>query len=221
MAVYAPTQYNGDTGTLEWAIGFPYVQRADLHVYIDGVEITFGDGADEWLFGAAGTSVVFQDGGEPQDGSILLITRNTVLADPVVLFVQGGGVTARNLNTAVAQLLYAIDEFRFDVADYDSGLQSMATVLDAGAPVDFPHGLAATPSRVDCTAICTAADIGYSVGDVVEGTGGGGIPIKLAWDATNITVITNGAQFRIFHKNATAFQNVDKSKWSLRLRAWR
>jgi len=219
MAVYSPTIHEGVTDQYEWEIGFPYAQAADVHVFIDDVERAFGSGAGEWLFSDSGTQIIFQDGDEPQTGETLKIARDTSVAAAIVTFIAGGGITPLNMNATVNQLLYAIDEL--SAPPVDTG-ELAATLLEEDGDQTFGHTFGAIPTRVTANLTCTSTDLGYAVGDVVDALGGGGIPVKIYWTATEIAFRAYiGQTVRIFAKNSAAFQFIDLTKWTIRLRAWK
>lgn len=89
--------------------------------------------------------------------------------------------------------------------------------------LNVAHGLGAKPSLVRVVLKCTTAELSYSVNDEVEAnflfTSGVGV-VGIASDATNVTVITNGAQPSVLNKSTQAISNITLANWRWVVRAW-
>lgn len=100
-------------------------------------------------------------------------------------------------------------------------------VITSGGPLTIPHGLGVVPKIVMAQLVCTAADHGYSIGDVIEitvgqtnGTDNRGF--SLIKDATNLNIRygSNGSVFSYIHKTGGNRGNLDNASWQLRLIAY-
>ncbi|MEE9571080.1 MAG: hypothetical protein V3W02_05195 [Gammaproteobacteria bacterium] len=220
MATYAHTVIAGTTDVYEHTIGFEYSRATDIEVFIDGVEIEHGSGAGKYVFSSAGTAITFEDGSEPQTGEELVIKRVTDLSTAAVSFVAGGGATQIDLNGAVEQLRYAVDELQ--VPAYDSGWQSVDDLVTGAADIEYVHNLGAVPTRVQVQLKCTSGELGYVTGDViVVGTA----PDQLVFpvSTTAFTASWQAANTATSIPNASDGTNdgIDNTKWSYRILAWR
>jgi hypothetical protein len=92
--------YPGDGSNTLFAVNIPYLSKAHVKVYIDGVE----DTAFTWLTSSSiNTSTV------AAIGEIVLIKRTTP-STPLVDFVDGSTLTEELLDTATVQSLYVAEE---------------------------------------------------------------------------------------------------------------
>lgn len=105
------------------------------------------------------------------------------------------------------------------VAIYESTAHSFTLNTDTA----FTHSLGGVPDEADVTLVCTSADGGYSIGDVIKGlayvntTSGTSYGSGLQLGATAINLI-QGDGFGAYHrKTATvgAGLNMDRTKWSV------
>lgn len=88
--------------------------------------------------------------------------------------------------------------------------QTTPSVLSSGSIQTFAHGLASVPKHISVKLLVTTATDNWSVGDVLEGIGEtiGGVVNRVVFvgcDATNITVVCNGANLGIPNKTTGAY----------------
>lgn len=216
MATYAPTTYPAATGTLQYVIGFPYADRDDVRVYVDGVEVPRGSGSGEWLFTDNGSDILWVNTEEPTTGETIVIRRVTDISGLLVDFSDGAGAVARDHDQALQQLLYATDELQ--VSRYDSGLLDFDDIDDV--VVTHIHTLGVKPTWFEMVLECKTTDADYAVGDVVPMSHIISGATGIIADATNITTL--GALSTVpsvVHKTTRVATLIDKTKWYYRLRA--
>ena len=101
---------NGSTNIV--TVPFGYINQSDVVVYLNGTLTT----AYTWL---TSSTIQFTASASSLNGSTVLVVRNTSLAIPDVTF-SAGPLSYADLNTAVLQLLYAVQE----VNDWGSGART-------------------------------------------------------------------------------------------------
>ena len=106
--------YTGDGGTDVFEITFPFIDTTDVKVSVEGV--TKSTPADYTILDDLVTLTT-----TPGNGDAVRLYRNTKIDTPKVTFTAGSSVKAGDLNTAVKQLLYAIEEVGTVTAN-DEGL---------------------------------------------------------------------------------------------------
>jgi hypothetical protein len=216
MATYAPKTYAGTTDIYEYLITIDYARKDDIRVYIDDVLITRGSGAGKWQFSTSGTKIIFEDGSEPQDGETLIIRRVTDISDASVVYTAGSGFVYSDINLALNQLLYAVDELQVP------GWEQTFTLaeLDAG-DIDTAHGLGGTPTRVEYILKNTSTDQGYGPNNEIPLLSCDVIP-TLLWTSTVFATFSDEWDAINVHKGTVAGRgNLSVDKWSLIVRAWR
>jgi hypothetical protein len=218
VATYVQTEIAGATDTYGYFIGFSYSRPTDIKVYIDGTEVSQGSGAGKYIFNAARTKVVFEDGSEPQDGETLTIKRVTDISTAVVNFTSGAGVTQADLRALEERLRYSIDELQ--VAEFDKTFP--LTDLYSFGVLITPHPFGGDkPSRIEYFLVCTSADNGYGSGALLDLTQAALIP-AMFWDTASFYVADDGwNSFNIASMSTGARVTPTFAKWSLRVRAWR
>lgn len=97
---YSYNSYIADGATTQFAAP-DYIDEAHVHVYIDGVE----DTTYTWI-----SSGIIETSSTPADGAIVLVQRETPVADPLVVFSAPSVLRPENLNTAILQQLYLYQE---------------------------------------------------------------------------------------------------------------
>lgn len=217
MATYQHTVIPGTTGVFQHPIGFPYNRVADVRVYVDRVLRNQGSGASDYLFANSGDDILFTTPNEPQTGETLLIVRVTNLATASILYTSGSGVTQRDLNRAVGQLRFAIDELQ--VGAFETGGVSLTPLI--GADVAYTHNLGGVPGRIQVLLECTGADAGYSAGDFIDANiGNAGLVVVM--DSTLITVHkTFAAAPSVPHGTTGVLSILNDTLWNYHIRAWR
>ncbi len=97
---YSPVTYTGDGVTTDFAIPFQYLSQ-------DEVVVTVDDAAASYSFTSES---IIQFDTAPADGSIIFIERDTNDDERDVVWSNGVALTARQLNLAINQLFYLMQE---------------------------------------------------------------------------------------------------------------
>ena len=123
---------SGDGTTRQFQIPFPYVKKDHIIVSLNQIANTnFVYINDTTIEFAALNSVATNEQettGAPKTGIEILISRETPLLNALVDFVDGSTLTASDLDTAVLQLLYGLQEAKDDT---DAGINFTPVGLDA------------------------------------------------------------------------------------------
>ena len=109
----------GNGTTKQFTISFPYVKKDHIVVALNNVTVTgftfINDTTIEFDTLSSATSTQ-ETSGAPKNGVGIEITRDTPLTNALVDFVDGSTLTAGDLDTAVLQLLYGIQEAKDEAA---------------------------------------------------------------------------------------------------------
>ena len=129
---FAQFQGSGDGTTRQFQIPFPYVKNDHIIVSLNQIANTnFVYINDTTIEFAALNSVATNEQettGAPKTGIEILISRETPLLNALVDFVDGSTLTASDLDTAVLQLLYGLQEAKDET---DAGINFTPVGLDA------------------------------------------------------------------------------------------
>ena len=122
----------GDGTTTQFQIPFPYVKKDHIVVSLNQVANTnFTYVNDTTIVFSPLSSVATatqETSGAPKTGVEIIISRETPLLNALVDFVDGSTLTAADLDTAVLQLLYGLQEAKDDT---DAGINFTTLGLDA------------------------------------------------------------------------------------------
>jgi len=128
---FAQFTATGNGSTKQFSIPFPYVKKDHIVVALNNVvntNFTFvNDTTIEFNTISSATSTQ-ETSGAPKNGVGIEITRDTPLTTALVDFVDGSTLTAGDLDTAVLQLLYGIQEAKDEAA---LGIQNTPQGQDA------------------------------------------------------------------------------------------
>jgi hypothetical protein len=109
---YSYRQYTGNGTVKDFAVPFPYIERAHVHVYLgfDLLDGTFTSELAEtsgytWTSGTVIRTVV-----APAAGTTLTVIRRTPNGQQLVEWVDGSNLIAADLNTSDLQNLYVVQE---------------------------------------------------------------------------------------------------------------
>ena len=129
---FAQFKGSGDGTTRHFQIPFPYVKKDHIVVSLNQIANTnFVYINDTTIEFAPLNSVATNEQettGAPKTGIEILISRETPLLNALVDFVDGSTLTASDLDTAVLQLLYGLQEAKDDT---DAGINFTPVGLDA------------------------------------------------------------------------------------------
>tara|TARA_B100000579_G_scaffold2077_2_gene1602 strand:- start:484 stop:3900 length:3417 start_codon:yes stop_codon:yes gene_type:complete len=116
---FAQFTATGNGSTKQFTIPFPYVKKDHIVVALNNVANTnftfINDTTIEFNTISSATSTQ-ETSGAPKNGVGIEITRDTPLTNALVDFVDGSTLTAGDLDTAVLQLLYGIQEAKDEAA---------------------------------------------------------------------------------------------------------
>lgn len=145
--------YTGNGVTTQRALTFSFLDRAHVHVYLDGVETALWTWVNDALIDITTA---------PANGVAIKIARETP-TDPLVDFEDGSTLTEGDLDTTVLQTLYVSEESNDTAADA-LNLNVAGTMWDAASkkidnvaePTASDH--AATKNYVDTATLATVGD---------------------------------------------------------------
>jgi len=116
---FAQFTATGNGSTKQFSIPFPYVKKDHIVVALNNVTVTgfsfINDTTIEFDTISSATSTQ-ETSGAPKTGVVIEIERDTPLTGALVDFVDGSTLTAGDLDTAVLQLLYGIQEAKDEAA---------------------------------------------------------------------------------------------------------
>jgi hypothetical protein len=221
MATYAHTTHTAVAATFTYAISFSYERTDDVKVYLDDVEIDRGSATDEWIYsGTDNINITLGAAVGHIDDQIITIKRVTDISDAAVVYTNGSGFSHTDINTALNQLLFAIDELQVPAYQYVGA--TLTTLFST--PIDELHGLGAAPTRTEVVLACTSSDLGYSSGDFVSiDQSATATTLQYVWNATKLTATSSSAYaaFTIPHKSTRTQGVASGTKWLVIFKAWR
>tara|TARA_Y100000401_G_scaffold3328_1_gene2376 strand:- start:709 stop:1311 length:603 start_codon:yes stop_codon:yes gene_type:complete len=116
---FAQFTATGNGSTKQFSFSFPYVIKDHIVVALNNVTVTgftfINDTTIEFNTLSSATSTQ-EASGAPKTGVAIEITRDTPVTNALVDFVDGSTLTAGDLDTAVLQLLYGIQEAKDEAA---------------------------------------------------------------------------------------------------------
>jgi hypothetical protein len=142
---------------------------------------------------------------------------------------------AANITTAAGDTLEAVSlgSGNWVVTVYQSALpiftkqfDSAQQTITSGGGITVAHGFGALPKLIQILLICTTADAGYSIGDVVpvafNGPANNNNSVGATYDTTNINLRygTNASVFTYTHKSTGASTALVNGSWRMIVRAW-
>lgn len=206
---------SGDGTTRQFQIPFPYVKKDHIVVSLNQIANTnfvyINDTTIEFSPLNSVATNEQETTGAPKTGIEILISRETPLLNALVDFVDGSTLTASDLDTAVLQLLYGLQEAKDDT---DAGINFTTVGLDASnnpiinvqnptnaqdaATKNYADGLVAGLFKADGTIPLTGAmNAGTNrVTNIANGTD--------ANDAVNLSQLTAGIGSAQTSQNAAA-----------------
>lgn len=105
---------------------------------------------------------------------------------------------------------------------------TLQNVPAAAGVVTYAHGLAQVPKLVTITMVCISADGSYSVNDELpiscfnlESGGAIDYPVGVRMDSTNIKIIFSADTLFAIKSDGSTYFNADRSKWQIRIKAFK
>lgn len=134
---------------------------------------------------------------------------------------KGTALQSVRVNAAGTALEYATPPF---TKSYVSAQQT----ITSGGALTLAHSLGAVPVLVAYELVCTTANLGYSIGDILPigimsaPSGSDEYNASANVDATNITIryAANAAVFNIIHATTGVGSLITPGSWRLVVRAW-
>lgn len=142
---------------------------------------------------------------------------------------------AVNITTAAGDTLEAVSlgSGNWVVTSYQSALpiftkqfDSAQQTITSGGAITVAHGFGALPKLIQILLICTTADAGYSIGDVVpvafNGPANNNNSVGATYDTTNINLRygSNASVFSYPNKTTGASTALVNGSWRMIVRAW-
>ncbi len=170
--------------------------------------------------------------GIPAVGSIMALLQRTNSWLGTNVF---GNTVNLNGYTYAANNVYFSSLVDMTAGNPTFGLKKMFTSaqqsITANGTLTLAHGLGAVPVLIQSYLICTTADNGYAVGDIIQMCGAGQIYsntsyVTGAWivpDATNLNVRFGSAAGYVYaapNKSTGAIVNLTLANWNVVFRAW-
>ena len=132
--------FSATAGQRDFPFTFPYITVSHLTVTVDGVETSDWSLTSAQLMRLGDT---FSGGGALAQDALVSISRTTPIANPLVTFASPSTLRSSEINLAILQLLYNLQEQDADTVSAltaDTGLTKWLAqalpIKDLGAPVD-------------------------------------------------------------------------------------
>ena len=201
IAAYAAGgDYYTDSGAADAYVLSAVGSKQAPHVYFEGMRI-------RWIPGNASTG-----------GSVTV--NAATLGVKSVKSSAGTNPAANELNpNRMAEATYDGTDFILKPSRWD--FISTPSIWAATVPNVFAHGLGSIPTDFKAFAICTTAENGYSIGDVIpissimNYSGTTYTPVAVSADVTNITVTDCFSGHYISRKDGTAVGTLNVANWNV------
>jgi hypothetical protein len=152
---YSYRQYAGNGSNKDFAVPFPYLEKAHVHVYL-GFNLLDGTFTSElaettgftWTSGTAIRTVV-----APASGATLTVIRQTPSGQQLVEWQDGSNLIAADLNTSDLQNLYVVQEQK---DRNDSGIAQSTASLSAAAAATTTANTALSTANASSAQSATA-----------------------------------------------------------------
>jgi len=165
--------FDPNPGQTDFTFSFPYLSKTDLTVSIDGTPTS------DWTLLNPST---FQYSGPALTGDeVVNISRNTPISEAAATFASPGTLRASEMNVAINQLLYSLQEQDADTRQ--SFLKNESNTSWDGEGLPIKNVVAGTES----TDVATRGDIDAAI------VASGNMPGFSASDAGRVLSITDGA----------------------------
>jgi len=139
---YAPDVFASDGTTTDFTVSWPFIAKAHVDVFVDGVEQTLGTDYS-WL---NDTTIQFDTA--PADGTTIRIERNTP-TERLVDFQDAGTITEKSLDLDGTQSVFVAEETNSDLTEdamlldnddkFDAKSKVIKNVADGSVDTDVPN----------------------------------------------------------------------------------
>ncbi len=157
---------NNDTGNgskVLFSFTFPYLEKTDIKVSVDGTDRALGSGSTEYQFASA-TQIQFNTA--PTNGQAVRIYRDTNIDNLKAEFFSGSAIRSQDLNEDFRQNLYNSQETEAAVANKFNKTTDLIDSTETWAASDSKiASTSAIDARVDSKLTTKVVD------DIVPGTG--------------------------------------------------
>lgn len=133
MAEYVPASYTASAAQTDFTITFEYLSEDHVHVIIDDVETS------EFTIVNSGNTVRLD--AAAAGGEEVVIRRETPTTTALVDFSNGAGLPEEDLDTAVLQLLYALNENVYGAGVAGGNASAIAAAASAAAAAELVDGI--------------------------------------------------------------------------------
>ena len=157
---------NNDTGNgskVLFSFTFPYLEKTDIKVSVDGTDRALGSGSTEYQFASA-TQIQFNTA--PTNGQAVRIYRDTNIDNLKAEFFSGSAIRSQDLNEDFRQNLYNSQETEAAVANKFNKTTDLIDSTETWAASDSKiASTSAIDARVDSKLTTKVVD------DIIPGTG--------------------------------------------------
>lgn len=187
--------------------------------------------------GAANGNVITLTGGvwTPGSGGASADTASNVGAGTGTIFKQKTGANFE-FKTLIAgsniTLTNGVSDITIDstaTGPFSQSFASTAQVITGAGSLTIAHGMAGTPSLIQCRLNCVTGELGYTAGDQVlmddttQATTASNEGISIVPDATNLNIRFGAAAstFELPNKGTGVRGAITNANWTITFRAWR
>jgi hypothetical protein len=208
-------------GTKDVVSDFPANLPLVVGTFTFATETKFGAGVD--FLGGVSNSITLTTSPLPLTENQMLLFFDGVVQQGTSYVLAGNTVTFSTvIPLGVAQIEVKITQGGGSFTEkYTSG----DAVITSGTAVFLSHGLSGIPVNIVPQLYCATAELGYSIGDVVNiacGPQGSNRGISVVADATEINIRygSSASAFEINNRTTGATTAIANANWRLRITAW-
>jgi hypothetical protein len=171
-----------DGATSAFIVPFSYIDQADVHVKVDGVQIA--DNLLSWV-----SSTIIELPSPPINGGAVRIYRQTPVVTLKTVYSTPAVLDHRDWNRVLTQLLYVTQE-AFDLNDATAeALADVTDYVNTAMVAAADSASAAAASQVAAAASAIAAAASASTADAAATTATGAVAAILAQEASSLAAV--------------------------------